>query len=91
MNQKEIKKCLCESPLCAKCLGVNCTDANCLIHTEARKESYKKGSKFYVVPQTEEDIERNRKTIEMLKSKGLLEKYEKTFQILDDGTVIEEE
>ena len=51
----------------------------------------KKGKKFYIVPQTEEEIERNRKMIEELRAKGLLEKYEKTFQMLPDGTVIEVE
>ena len=48
------------------------------------------GKKFYIVPQTEEEIERNRKIIEELKVKGLLQKYEKTFKVSDDGTVVEE-
>ncbi len=51
----------------------------------------KKGQKFYIVPQTEEKIERNRKIIEEMRSRGLLEKYEKTFQFLPDGSVIKVE
>lgn len=47
--------------------------------------------KFYIVPQTEEQIERNRKMIEELRAKGLLQKHEKTFRIEKGGTVIEEE
>ena len=38
-----------------------------------------KRTKFYIVPQTEEKIERNRKIIEEMRSRGLLEKYEKHF------------
>ena len=48
------------------------------------------GNKFYIVPQTDEEIERNRKIIEQLRAKGLLQKYEKTFKINDDGTITEE-
>lgn len=47
--------------------------------------------RLFVVPQTEEEIERNRKIIEELRAKGLLEGHEKTFKINDDGTVAEEE
>lgn len=47
--------------------------------------------KFFIVPQTEEEIERNRKMIEDLRAKGLLEKHEKTFKISDDGTVTQED
>ena len=90
MNQNQKRKCLCDVSLCGKCLAGNCEDDKCLIHTKERKEAYKNGQKFYIVPQTEEEIERNRKAIELLREKGLLEKYEKTFQILDDGTVIED-
>lgn len=46
--------------------------------------------KFYIVPQTDEEIERNRKMIEELRAKGLLQKYEKTFKLNEDGTVTEE-
>ena len=42
---------------------------------------------FKIVPQTEEQIEKNRKMIEELRAKGLLEQHEKTFRIKDDGTV----
>lgn len=55
-----------------------------------KKNNNKRGSKFYVVPQTEEEIERNRKMIEELRAKGVLQKYEKTFKIEKDGTVVEE-
>ena len=48
------------------------------------------GNKFYIVPQTDEEIERNRKIIEQLRAKGLLQKYEKTFKINDDGTITED-
>ena len=51
----------------------------------------KRGKKFYIVPQTEEEIEQNRKIIEKLRAEGLLEKHEKTFQMLSDGMVIEVE
>lgn len=36
MKQK-IKKCLCNTPYCAKCLGSNCQDDNCRIHTIPEK------------------------------------------------------
>lgn len=57
----------------------------------AEKNSKQNGKKFFVVPQTEEEIERNRKIIEELRAKGVLQKYEKTFKIEKDGTVVEEE
>ncbi len=56
-----------------------------------KKVKHTKGEKFFIVPQTEEEIERNRKIIEELRAKGILQKYEKTFRIQDDGTVIEED
>lgn len=92
-NQNE--KCLCGAVTCAKCLGGGCADENCAIHTKARKEAFKSRNKFYIVPQTEGEIERNRKKIEELRSKGLLQQHEKTFRLLDvrlldDGTAIEE-
>lgn len=40
--ERHEKKCLCDDPTCAKCLGVNCTDENCTIHTKARKETYQR-------------------------------------------------
>jgi len=89
-EQTQNKICQCDAVTCAKCLGGGCADATCLIHTKARKEAFKNRTKFYIVPQTEEEIERNRKRIEELRSKGLLEQREKTFRSLDDGTVIEE-
>lgn len=45
--------------------------------------------KFYIVSQTDEEIERNRKIIEKLRANGLLQKYEKTFQIEKDGMAAE--
>ena len=50
----------------------------------------KKDKNFYIVPQTEGKIERNRKIMEM-RSGVLLEKYEKTFQFLPGGSVIKVE
>jgi len=35
------KKCLCKEPLCAKCLGVNCREDNCKVHTLENKIKYK--------------------------------------------------
>jgi len=32
-----LKKCQCDTPLCAKCLGGNCHDDNCDIHTLQNK------------------------------------------------------
>ena len=87
---QETRKCHCDAVTCSKCLSGGCKDGNCQVHTKARKEAYKNRTKFCVVPQTEEEIERNRKRIEELRAKGLLEQHEKTFRLLDDGTVIEE-
>lgn len=56
-----------------------------------KKQDNKKGNKFYIVPQTEEEINRNRKIIEEMRKRGLLEKYEKTFRIEKDGTVTKED
>jgi len=57
----------------------------------AEKNNKQNGKKFFVVPQTEEEIERNRKIIEELRAKGVLQKYERTFKIEKDGTVVEDE
>ena len=54
-------------------------------------EENKKEKKFHIVSQSEEEIERNRKIIEEMRAKGLLENHEKTFQVQKDGTVIEVE
>lgn len=56
----------------------------------AEKRNNKNKGKFFIVSQTEEEIERNRKTIEELRKKGLLEKYEKTFKFEKDGTITKE-
>ena len=48
------------------------------------------GKKFFAIPQTEEEIKRNKKIIEELRDRGVLQKYEKTFKIKKDETVIEE-
>ena len=34
--------CLCKEPLCAKCLGINCEDKNCKIHTINNKKMWHK-------------------------------------------------
>ncbi len=58
---------------------------------ELGKIQQKIGKKFFVVPQSEEEIESNRKKIEELRAKGLLQEHEKTFQFLPNGTVVENE
>jgi len=40
--KKQNKKCLCDNPTCAKCLGINCQDKDCQIHTKERKESWRR-------------------------------------------------
>ena len=85
------KKCSCNSAACSKCLSGGCTNKICPIHTQTRKEVSKHRKKFWVVPQTEDQIEHNRKAIETLQAKGLLAEHEKTFRFLDDGSVIEED
>ena len=39
---RQNKKCLCDTPTCAKCLGVNCQDKNCSVHTKERKEAWRR-------------------------------------------------
>jgi tetratricopeptide (TPR) repeat protein len=56
---------------------------------ELEKTQQKIGKKFFVVPQSEEEIESNRKKIEELRAKGLLQEHEKTFKFLPNGTVVE--
>lgn len=34
---KKNKRCLCNTPYCAKCLGSNCQDDNCKVHTIPEK------------------------------------------------------
>lgn len=33
MSTTTSKQCHCETALCGKCLGINCTDDNCNVHT----------------------------------------------------------
>lgn len=40
--KKETKKCLCDTPLCAKCLSVNCEDKDCKVHTPEAKMRWQK-------------------------------------------------
>lgn len=47
--------------------------------------------KFFIVPQSEAEIERNRKKIEEMRAKGLLSGLEKTFRINKDGTITQED
>lgn len=43
MDQKAaVKKCLCKTPLCAKCLGTNCEDKDCQTHTKEEKIAWRK-------------------------------------------------
>ena len=42
------------------------------------------------MPQTEKEIEHNRKIIKKLRNAGVLEKFEKTFRIKKDGTITED-
>lgn len=88
-EQDQNKKCPCNAATCTKCLGGSCADENCAVHTRAKKEAFKNRNKFYIVPQTKEEMERNRGKIEALRMKGLLEQREKVFRLLDDGAVIE--
>jgi len=39
-----IKTCLCNEPLCGKCLGVGCKDNNCKTHTQKNKDQWKRRS-----------------------------------------------
>lgn len=42
MDQKsKIKQCLCGNTSCAKCLGSNCQDKNCSVHTKEQKEAWR--------------------------------------------------
>ena len=41
-NSGSTKICLCDEPLCAKCLAVNCTDENCITHTQENKDRWKR-------------------------------------------------
>jgi hypothetical protein len=42
-NKSEVltKKCECDTPLCAKCLSVNCIDKGCLTHTKEAKIAWR--------------------------------------------------
>ena len=84
-------KCQCNDPTCSKCLLGNCKDENCSVHTPERKERRKGAQHWYIAPQTEAQIEENRKKIEELRTKGLLEKHEKTFRFNEDGTITQED
>lgn len=45
-NYKErTRECLCNEPSCAKCLGVNCEDSECKIHTQEAKNLWRKNNK----------------------------------------------
>ncbi len=39
-------KCLCDKPLCAKCLGINCQDVGCPTHTEKDKIAWHERREF---------------------------------------------
>mgnify|MGYP001582516893 CR=1 FL=1 len=41
-NEGGVKICLCDEPLCGKCLSVNCEDANCKIHTKENKDRWER-------------------------------------------------
>ena len=41
-SQLKIKKCLCNNPTCAKCLGINCQDKDCSVHTKVNKEAWRR-------------------------------------------------
>ena len=38
---EETKICFCDIPDCAKCLGINCKDKDCLVHTKANKKGWR--------------------------------------------------
>lgn len=41
-SEEANKKCLCNTPLCAKCLSINCEDKNCPTHTKDSKIAWRK-------------------------------------------------
>jgi hypothetical protein len=41
LNGKRSKKCKCDVSDCAKCLGINCQDKNCSVHTKERKKAWR--------------------------------------------------
>lgn len=41
LTDKHKMKCLCTDPQCAKCLGVNCQDKDCVIHTLEAKIAFR--------------------------------------------------
>lgn len=88
-DTEEAKKCYKES---IRFIPKNTEYKNPFVNLEHLDKENKQNKKdFYVVPQTEEEIEDNRKKIEEMRSRGLLVGNEKTFQINDDGTVSEVE
>lgn len=42
IGTKDLKTCLCNEPLCAKCLTVSCKDKNCITHTQKNKDQWKR-------------------------------------------------
>jgi len=45
-NKNNTKKCLCNEPTCAKCLGINCEDKICPTHTTENKRAWRKRWEF---------------------------------------------
>lgn len=42
METNENNKCVCTDPQCAKCLGINCQDKDCSVHTKMLKEKWRR-------------------------------------------------
>ena len=62
------KECLCDTSTCAKCLGVNCQDDNCKIHTLEAKQKFRnrimqKNKEFYLVEELAEKLRVSTMTI----------------------------
>jgi len=66
-QEKQLEKCLCDNPTCAKCLGVNCQDDNCKIHTKEAKLKFRnrimQNKEFYLVEELAEKLRVSTMTI----------------------------
>jgi excisionase family DNA binding protein len=65
---QEIKECLCDNPTCAKCLGINCQDDNCKIHTfeaklKFRNKIMENNKEFYLVEELAKKLRVSEMTI----------------------------
>lgn len=69
-----IRTCQCDIPLCAKCLGINCEDDSCFVHTIQNKIQAKERilkdllNNHKKLNKTEDNIVKFRKEINRLKN-----------------------